>query len=76
MALNIHLHANFPYGMDRPNAAIGYLKSFLSEEKHVNVTNIYWNLPPKELFETVSSIPTKLDRSFDKHDKGQNFRLI
>lgn len=69
MTLNIHLHANFPYGMDRPNAALGYLKSFLSEEKYVNVTNIYWNLPPKELFESISSIVMKLeDRSFDKYD--------
>lgn len=58
MAKRLHLHANFPYLIEVPNAALGYLKSALSEEK-VNVTNIYWYLPPREILESISALLIK-----------------
>ena len=58
MAMRLHLHANFPYKMEIPNAALGYLKSALSEEK-VAVTNIYWNLPPREIGESMLAFLSK-----------------
>lgn len=67
--MRLHLHANFPYDADRPNAAIGYLKSFLSEEKNLETTNIYWNLLPREISGPIFSILKKFqDKRFDKFD--------
>ena len=31
MAVKVHLHANFPYIPEVPNAALGYLKSAVSD---------------------------------------------
>lgn len=56
MRLKIHLHANFPHDPDRPNAALAYLKSFLSTEKYLDVTNVYWYLVPREILHQISSI--------------------
>ena len=60
VVLRLHLHANFPYKMEIPNAALGYLKSALSEEK-VAVTNIYWNLPPREIGEPMLAILSRFE---------------
>ena len=70
MALKLHLHANFPYSMERPNAAVGYLKSFLSQKSHLDVTNVYWNLPPREIAESMSSLMTRIQGThiIDKFD--------
>ena len=66
--MKIHLHTCFPYSAERPNAALGYLKSYLSCEGH-HVTNVYWNVLPEEIFSNVSSILTKLQgKKFDKFD--------
>ena len=66
--MKVHLHTNFPYSAERPNAALGYLKSCLSCEGH-HVTNVYWNILPQEIFTNVSSILTKLqNKKFDKFD--------
>ncbi len=65
MVTKLHLHANFPYLTEIPNAALGYLKSALSEES-VNTTNVYWYLPPGDILESISSIYAKFqDRYID-----------
>lgn len=65
MVTNLHLHANFPYLVEIPNAAFGYLKSALSEEK-VDTTNVYWYLPPKEILESIFSLFARFqDRYID-----------
>lgn len=53
--MKLHLHANFPYEVNVPNAALGYLKSALSNQ-NVEVTNVYWYLPPQEIFESIYKI--------------------
>ena len=55
MGMKLHLHANFPHDLDMPNAATGYLKSFLSKEKHLEITNVYWYLIPREIVNLISS---------------------
>jgi radical SAM superfamily enzyme YgiQ (UPF0313 family) len=65
MATTLHLHASFPYLLEIPNAALGYLKSALAEQP-VDVTNVYWYLPPKEILEPLSSIYARFqDRYID-----------
>jgi radical SAM superfamily enzyme YgiQ (UPF0313 family) len=67
MATQLHLHANFPYLIEIPNAALGYLKSALSEgNEKMDVTNIYWYLPPQEILESIFSIVARFqDRYVD-----------
>ncbi|MBU7047959.1 MAG: hypothetical protein HXS54_16090, partial [Theionarchaea archaeon] len=67
MATQLHLHANFPYLIEIPNAALGYLKSALSEENgKINVTNIYWYIPPQEILEPIFSMIARFqDRYVD-----------
>lgn len=55
MVTKLHLHATFPYLVEIPNAALGYLKSALSKE-NVEVTNVYWYLPPREVIEPLFSL--------------------
>jgi radical SAM superfamily enzyme YgiQ (UPF0313 family) len=62
LMMKLHLHANFPYDFNTPNAAIGYLKSYLSEEP-VDVTNTYWYIPPKEIFEPIHRILMTFQKS-------------
>lgn len=57
MVVKLHLHANFPYIPEVPNAALGYLKSAVSEK--ADVKNIYWYLPPKDVQESISSLFAK-----------------
>ncbi|MBU6996831.1 MAG: radical SAM protein [Theionarchaea archaeon] len=54
MVRALHLHANFPYLMEIPNAALGYLKSTASQ--HLAVRNIYWYLPPDEIITPLTSL--------------------
>ena len=61
MIVKLHLHSNLPYPAETPNAALGYLKSALSPEK-VDVTNVYWYLPPREILEFIDSIPARFNR--------------
>ena len=66
MATQLHLHANFPYLIEIPNAALGYLKSALSENGKINVTNIYWYIPPQEILEPIFSMIARFrDRYID-----------
>jgi hypothetical protein len=62
MSTKLHLHANFPYFANMPNVAIGYLKSFLCKETHVDIRNIYWNLPSTEILKSISLIILDLER--------------
>ncbi len=55
MVTKLHLHANFPHNVRRPDAALGYLKSALSEEK-VDITNIYWYLLPRRILDSLLSM--------------------
>jgi radical SAM superfamily enzyme YgiQ (UPF0313 family) len=57
MAVKVHLHANFPYIPEVPNAALGYLKSAVSDTAAVK--NVYWYLPPREVQEPLSSLFAK-----------------
>jgi radical SAM superfamily enzyme YgiQ (UPF0313 family) len=57
MVRKLHLHANFPYLLEIPNAALGYLKSTLSET--MAVKNVYWYLPPSEIMEPLTSLFSK-----------------
>ncbi len=60
MVVKLHLHSSFPQDQRRPNAALGYLKSALSEEKNLDVTNIYWYLMPPKLMNSMSAILANL----------------
>jgi radical SAM superfamily enzyme YgiQ (UPF0313 family) len=60
--MKLHLHANFPYDFTTPNAAIGYLKSYLSEA-NLDITSTYWYIPPREIFEPIYRILTTFQRS-------------
>ncbi|KYK36177.1 MAG: hypothetical protein AYK19_09345 [Theionarchaea archaeon DG-70-1] len=64
MATKLHLHASFPHHVNMPNAAVGYLKSSLSEEPHLDVTNIYWYLPPKEILDPILLILLNLQNKY------------
>ena len=67
MAVTVHLHANFPYDVDRPNAALGYLKAALSPG--ADVKNIYWNLPPEEILVPLFTILQAFkEKKIDKFD--------
>lgn len=63
MTIRLHMHANFPYHLEKPNAAIGYLKAFLSKEPSLSITNVYWYLPSKEILEMISSLLNKLQNT-------------
>jgi hypothetical protein len=59
--MKLHLHANFPYDSTTPNAAIGYLKSYLSQEG-LDITNTYWYIPPREIFRPLYKILTTFQK--------------
>ncbi|MBU6996207.1 MAG: radical SAM protein [Theionarchaea archaeon] len=59
MVTKIHLHATLPHDINRPNAALGYLKSYLSHE-HCDVSNVYWYLQPKDVMDSISSLLSTL----------------
>ena len=63
MVMKLHLHANIPHDIDKPNAALGYLKSFLSPEK-IHVTNIYWYLMPREIIDLISVTLASLQSTY------------
>ena len=60
--MKVHLHANFPYDFTTPNAAIGYLKSYLSQED-LDIINTYWYIPPREIFEPLYKILAMFQKS-------------
>ncbi|MBU7000609.1 MAG: radical SAM protein [Theionarchaea archaeon] len=60
--MKLHLHANFPYDYTTPNAALGYLKSYLAPFNH-EVTNTYWYIPPREIFEAMRGILARFQKS-------------
>lgn len=63
MRVKLHLHANFPHDPRRPNVALGYLKSALSEEK-VDIKNVYWYLLPIKLTEPILSFLANFPTEF------------
>ncbi len=63
MVMKLHLHANIPHDIDKPNAALGYLKSFLSPEK-IHITNIYWYLMPREIIDLISVTLASLQSTY------------
>ena len=62
MVTKLHLHANLPHDIDKPNTALGYLKSALSQE-HLDITNVYWYLQPKKVMDLISSLLNALRSS-------------
>ncbi|MBU7039082.1 MAG: radical SAM protein [Theionarchaea archaeon] len=62
MVTRLHLHANLPHDSNRPSAALGYLKSFLSSER-LAIRNVYWYLQPREVMDMISSLLRTLQRS-------------
>jgi len=54
--MKIDLHCALPYTPLIPNAALGYLKGYLSKNKKDTIRNFYWNLFPKEINEEFNSL--------------------
>ena len=48
--MRVNLHSNIPYIPYIPNPALGYLKTYLSQEGNYEVKNIYWNLFTIDLY--------------------------
>jgi radical SAM superfamily enzyme YgiQ (UPF0313 family) len=63
MVMKLQLHANVPHDIDKPNAALGYLKSFLSSE-NIHITNIYWYLMPPKIVDLISIILASLQSKY------------
>lgn len=54
--VRVDLHCNFPPWPSIPNAAIGYLKSYLSGVPGLKVSNVYWTLLPIELLTAIADL--------------------
>jgi radical SAM superfamily enzyme YgiQ (UPF0313 family) len=61
--MKIDLHSNLPAMVYNPNAALGYIKSYLSQEKDFIVRNNYWNLLPPNLQDKYSTLYSELPSS-------------